>query len=482
MGDVGVDPQRLNATAAALAQLRDVLAATVPVIVNTLSSYGSPVNTGVLKQAQARSVQDAQAMRERAQLAQLWERQQASLTGHGMATIPWDLPAVTTAERDTRQLLSASRKGPSAVNAWWMSLSAGAQQLLIQEFPSRVGWLDGVPAAARDQANRLALSQDTQALRARLAALRAEEPAATLTAGRSSVPSPAWQRWESEMSAVQGKLAGTGALERALGLGGSNGYPHAYLLGFDTNGNGHAIVSFGNPDTAASTVTYVPGVGSKLAGAAGDSGRAAALWQQASKIAPGTSIASIYWLGYNAPQLGLSQGLSNLDMSFTSDQPGIPDHSVVLGHSYGSLVAGEAVAHDHMHPGDLIVVGSPGVGVDRAGQLGLSPQHVWAGANTHDPVPALPPWDPIPALSSGEASHFGANPGTPAFGGHIFNADSGTAHSYSGLSFGAHSAYWDPNSDSLKNMAFIVDRQYSNVILEHPAPSGPGPVPGAGVL
>ena len=79
----------------------------------------------------------------------------------------------------------------------------------------------------------------------------------------------------------------------------------------------------------------------------------------AANFAPGKTGASIYWLGYNAPQLRLSEGLHNLDVASTSDaiagasalsrfqaglqvthQPGLPSHTVVLGHSYGSLVVG----------------------------------------------------------------------------------------------------------------------------------------------
>jgi len=44
--------------------------------------------------------------------------------------------------------------------------------------------------------------------------------------------------------------------------------PPACQLGLDTTGNGHAIVPVGDPGTAANTVTYVPGLGSKLAGRA----------------------------------------------------------------------------------------------------------------------------------------------------------------------------------------------------------------------
>ena len=258
-------------------------------------------------------------------------------------------------------------------------------------------------------------------------------------------------------------------------------------------------MSFGDPGTADDTVTYVPGLGSKLAGAFGDSSRAAALWAQAQRFAPGKTISSIYWLGYNAPQLGLSEGLHNLDVASTSDaiagasalsrfqaglqvthQPGVPSHTVVLGHSYGSLVVGEAAARDGVHPGDVIFVGSPGVGVNHASQLGMSPAHVWAGANINDPVPNLPPADPAGWLNN-YSGHFGTDPTSPQFGGNDFAASyaPGTPSGFDPFYYAtlkAHSSYWDPKSDSLLNMAHIVDGQYNAVTLvPHPVPH---PVPG----
>ncbi len=281
-----------------------------------------------------------------------------------------------------------------------------------------------------------------------------------------------------------------------------------FLLGFSTSGNGRAIVAVGNPDTAANTVTYVPGVGSKLTGSSGDINRATTLWQEAEKLDPGKSASSIYWLGYNAPQLGLSQGLHNLDMASAGDavtggqalahfesglqaahMPSLPGHTVVLGHSYGTLVAGEAAAHDGMHPGDMIFVGSPGVGVSHAAQLGIAPAHVWAGANSHDPVPQLPPSNPLTALGNDNAGYFGTDPATSAFGGQVFNADIDPSRSFSGIDFSAHSSYWDQNSSSLFNMAHIVDGQYGSVTLQQPPPSAPpgsvtdpDPIVGPGIL
>jgi hypothetical protein len=104
-------------------------------------------------------------------------------------------------------------------------------------------------------------------------------------------------------------------------------------------------------------------------------------------------------------------------------------------------------------------------------------------------VPQLPPLNPITGLSNDNASYFGTDPATSAFGGHVFNANIDPGRSFSGLDFSAHSAYWDPNSSSLFSMAQVVDGQYGKVILEHlppPAPPGsvdnPGPIVGPGII
>ena len=401
---------------------------------------------------------------------------------------------------------------PAEANQWWAALSAGQQQRLTGEFPSQIGWLDGLPAQARSQANEIVMTGEKKQLQDQLASLQAHPPpqyeGGGVDARFGPQVSPAWTQWQSKVSGIETELAGIASVENGIDLAGKvAGKDNVFLLGFSTSGNGRAIVAVGNPDTASNTVTYVPGVGSKLTGASGDINRATTLWQEAEKFAPGKSASSIYWLGYNAPQLGLSQGLHNLDMASAGDavtgglalahfesglqaahMPSLPSHTVVLGHSYGTLVAGEAAAHDGMHPGDMIFVGSPGVGVSHAAQLGIAPAHVWAGANSHDPVPDLPPLNPVNALS-GNAAYFGTDPATSAFGGQVFNADIDPSRSFSGLDFSAHSSYWDPGSSSLVNMAHIVDGQYGGVMLQQlPSPASPGsvtdpgPIVGPGIL
>jgi hypothetical protein len=104
--------------AAALENLRDVLAANVPKIVNTMNGYGSPISLSLLPQAQARSVIDAADMRARSNLAQkLYETASlnACLT---MVQIPWDGAAVDAANaKADAQLLTSAEQNPNSEQA-----------------------------------------------------------------------------------------------------------------------------------------------------------------------------------------------------------------------------------------------------------------------------------------------------------------------------------------------------------------------------
>ncbi len=318
-----------------------------------------------------------------------------------------------------------------AVSAWWRMLSPARQQQLISAAPATLGWLDGLPAPVRDQANRKTFWSTYARLTAEAAKLKAELAGAT--SGVLGIPilgslindADGTATKQAELAQIEGMLNGMNAIEAMLGQPGHgrNGMPPVYLLGFDAADLGHAIVSIGDADTANNVVTYVPGLGSGLPStAAGDLRRTSLLWQQAFRFDPTEKTASIYWLGYDAPQLDLKLSPSSLSalnlaedaqVAFTADataaaprlagfaaglaaahDPAFAAHTVMLGHSYGSLVVGEAAVHA---PGgladDLVFVGSPGVGVNNAADLGVSSSHVFAGAAANDPVPDLPPAD-----------------------------------------------------------------------------------------
>ncbi|GIH97098.1 alpha/beta hydrolase [Planobispora siamensis] len=323
-----------------------------------------------------------------------------------------------------------------------------------------IGALDGVPAVDRDRANRLLLAAEKARLTAELDRL-------PLEVSRLGEPSLVLAR-EAPLKA----LAKIGMVERALSPG-DTGRPHAYLLGMDLTGLGRIIVSWGDPDTARTTVTYVPGLGSRLSGFIGDIERARALWRQAQDptgskdTAENGPIASIAWLDYTAPQIDGSFFLP--DRSVATDlpavrgaralaafhdglraahSPAVPARCLVLGHSYGSLVTGKAA---RMRPGrladELVLIGSPGVGVAHAAQLGLPADRVWVGEAGNDIVADL-----------GRFSH---DPGHRSFGARRFHVERSVLNE-------AHSSYWDPGSVSLRNLAAIVNGRPGDLVRPRP--------------
>ncbi|GHE11716.1 alpha/beta hydrolase [Streptomyces alanosinicus] len=237
--------------------------------------------------------------------------------------------------------------------------------------------------------------------------------------------------------------------------------PDMFLLGFDDVDMGHVAVSYGNPDTAANTAVYVPGTGSSLDGASGDLNRALTLNSTTNTQKP-DSTASIYWLGYDAPQWDdlpggptvpdyADAGAPKLAAFVNSLKPNHigAGHVTLIGHSYGSTVIGDAFAHAGMKADGVIFVGSPGVTVDKASDLHLDPSHVWAGKAKFDPVPEVSV--PLNPLEWHDDHHirFGNDPTSSAFGGQTFDTGDGSGVDH------AHSEYWDAGP-SLNNMTNIV--------------------------
>ncbi|MFC0555552.1 alpha/beta hydrolase [Planotetraspora thailandica] len=337
------------------------------------------------------------------------------------------------------------------VQTWWRNLPRGLRDRLTVAVPEAVGALNGIPVPIRDQANRLILAREKDRL-------RAEVSTVTRTLAVTGQPMLLMR-----LDSVLGGIKKIEMLERNLALGGTPGYPPAFLLSFSLDGIGRAVFSWGNPDTADTTVTYVPGLGTKLASFDEDIERAWLLWQQSQATAGGKQIASISWLGYEAPQLdsGLVLPSRSVAMEGAADrgagalaafadglrathQPMESARNVLLGHSYGSLVTGKAAV---LRPGrfadDLIFVGSPGVGVEHAADLGLQPGHVWVGEAGNDVVAYL--------------GRFTADPGDAGFGAQRFPVSRDVINE-------AHSSYWRPHSASLLNMASIVDGRYGQLI------------------
>ncbi|WP_327176615.1 alpha/beta hydrolase family protein [Streptomyces sp. NBC_01335] len=401
--------------------------------------------------------------------------------GVGGMGLPGSGPRVVAAVReDERQYLndripvSASAAGRKA---WWDGLSQADRGRYLELSPERIGNLDGIPAAVRDQANR----QNLQTL-------------ITELEGKDDKKS-------------KQILEGMKEIDRQLKEGSQ---PPMFLLGIGSEGNGRAIVSYGNPDLSQHVSAYVPGLNTSL-----DKDFAQNDLKRARDTAIGaqgyeSSSASIVWLGYDAPQLPDSDGIagyfaimgtgraekggtayddfwSGLTATNTNKDP----HFTAIGHSYGSRTVGAATQREGGIPGvdDIILVGSPGVGVDNAVELGVGARHVFVGAAANDPVTKLPSktqavvgslgmlaLGPAGAYVAGDLADpgdddlwFGKDPASKAFGAVRFPVDPGPpVISGHGISAEAHSQYFDPVRDAMSAdaIALIVSGHSSNLKIE----------------
>ena len=341
---------------------------------------------------------------------------------------------------------------PAERGAWWAGLTQEQREEYLAVYPDQIGNLDGIPALVRDTANR----DNLQLLIGKLEG-RDDEESVT-------------------------KLAGLREIDRQLQAVPKAGEPPMYLLGIGDEGNGRAIVSFGNPDTAKNVAAYVPGLNTALdkGFAEGDLKRARDTAIGVRKFDP--SGAAIAWLGYDAPQA--PDGLASLAVmgeeraekggrSFNGFMGGMAatnenenPHFTAIGHSYGSRTVGAATQHNGGIPGvdDIVLVGSPGVGVDRAEDLGVGREHVFVGAAENDVVTKTPSRlqtnlgvvaGPVGYMVGGLADRgdddrwFGKDPASEAFGARRFPAQEGPPLiGAQGVSTDAHSQYFDPQRDA----------------------------------
>jgi len=226
------------------------------------------------------------------------------------------------------------------------------------------------------------------------------------------------------------------------------------LLEYDGSGDGHIVEVIGDLTTAENIVVLIPGVGTDL------SNYEAVLRRDAQNLADhleGSESAVITWLGYDPPDSVLTavsagpakEGALRL-AEFLAALP--PAHTTVVGHSYGSLVAGLSARDVGIAVDELVFIGSPGVGTDNVEELELpSSTTVWAAISPKDPIRLARPHcltAPDRCLSDPEVL-FGVAPTDPSFGASTFAA--GDAPFWA-----AHSSYYDRGSTSLDNLAKIV--------------------------
>ncbi|HEU4347860.1 MAG TPA: alpha/beta hydrolase [Actinoplanes sp.] len=345
--------------------------------------------------------------------------------------------------------LPPSTAAPEEVRRWWDGLTPAQRRWLAVTDPAWLGSRDGLPAAYRDLANRL----------------RLDEQRAELDRAIAGADGP-------ELRRLRDLRAGLDRLEDRLN---SDDGTRGYLLRLDLTADGRAAVALGDPDLAANVLTQVPGMTADLESYGRELSRAERIAARAAELDPASATSAVMWLDYDAPDFvdeaaGRSRAeagaaaLRRFQDGLRATHEGEPARLTVLGHSYGSLVVGTAAATAGLEADDVVFAGSPGVGVESAGELHVSPGHVWSTTSWADVIQytalapdglikdlalarALPLAGPLLAfgLPEDELWH-GRNPSDPEFGARVFHSQPDAGHL----------GYWEPGRPALDALANIT--------------------------
>ena len=307
---------------------------------------------------------------------------------------------------------------PSQNAAWWSSLSEKQRQHLIDHCPDEIRHLDGLPAAARDQANRHALKGWVDA--------NGDEHKGALEYARGKLKEARDKSAsEEEIEQLKEKVSDLEAIDRQINNDdrARKGLAPAYLLDFDYDEKYHrttAIVSSGNPDTASYVSTLVPGigthVGSDLKKYMDDNENLKA--QTAHTGVDPSRVATISYLGYVAPEGPGGKIYQAADIGYadraaphlarfeeglraSGNANGHSFMNTVIGHSYGSTTAGKAMTQVAEGTVDnFIMCGSPGGGAESIDQYNVPEGHVYESS--------VPLADSVQGL--GPDNEYGADP------------------------------------------------------------------------
>ncbi len=344
----------------------------------------------------------------------------------------------------------------AAAEGMFVEQLAGMVNQLMTDAAGRVRAAPPATAAEKDRANRERMALDKAALRAELADVTRRIADSPRGPGNAATDRALFDR----KAEIERELGGIATLEqRFAGQGqGTRENERYYLLDYDLDGAGRdatAVVAAGNPDTAPNVATYVPGAESSF-----DQMGRLMRETDAMKGAAGADSSVIMWLGYDAPpnvadaaDPGYArqgqQALADFQHDLRASHVGPPSHNTVVGHSYGSVVAGFAARDQTLPVDDFVAVGSPGTGVRTAADLHLPPASVYVIEDNQDPVADV-----------GGTGWYGTDPGDDAFGGRQLWSDPEPPRQSEPLEYTAdsHLAYFDTGRDNpaLTNIGDVI--------------------------
>jgi pimeloyl-ACP methyl ester carboxylesterase len=364
----------------------------------------------------------------------------AALAASVDTRIATGLAAVST--RPAPQIPSGDAT-PAEVAHWWIALPPHLRRQLMDRQAAALGRLAGLPTDVRDEANRRQLTRLLAPLRAERDRLAGSLPTIPLQLARAAL--------------VRHMLTIAESVERTLAT--LVGRRPARLLTLDLAGAGRVAIGLGDIDQAQNVAVVVPGMGDDAgSGVPGTVERAAKLLAEA-KRQSAESTAVVAWVGYAAPgwrqvpfptRARAGGRMLSTDLAMlAAARTGEPAHVTLVGHSYGSTVVGAAMQAGPRRADDLVLLGSPGVLADRVGQLGISGRHTFVGEAALDPI--------------ADTGVFGADPGDLGFGATRIRADEAPDRPWPDRVLAAHSQYFDPGSESLRNIARVVVGRGSDV-------------------
>lgn len=358
---------------------------------------------------------------------------------------------------------------PDAVARRFTALSPRLAGRLVLESPGIIGGLDGAPPQLRYQANRILINRQIR----QLEEATGGGPSGWERPGVDPVVSFLCTRFAAATVAMRKRAVDE--LRRWLD-------EDRQILLFDPSGDGRVAEIFGDLETAHNVAVVIPGarneIGTFSDGGGGFRATARNLERKARLDAGGEGIATIAWLGYDPPdgadvmsRDAASDGSTRLVRFVAGLDPDDSRHVTVIGHSYGSVVAGMAAATG-LDVDELVFVGSPGTTLDAASAAVIRPGgRVWAATSSWDPIGAgispeeLPPFWVPPGLApawflfdleygGAEKLWHGTNPVSDGFGAEVFITDGAAGHS----------AYFNEETDSLANLARIVTGRGEDVV------------------
>lgn len=303
---------------------------------------------------------------------------------------------------------------PQLANDWWTALPQAERDRFITQYPEMVGAEDGFPLADRDRANQILIDEEVAGLDNDLDASDARLSELTQDRDEALAREEWWQvhlinqeiaLLENHIGGVTEQknyylwLGGTEFTEPAPGVptndhdGGTIPPPDVVIL-FKPNGdkNDRIVLAWGDPSTADTVTTLVPGANSD--GKYGSYSEDAWELHEETNGEPGH--ATVLWVDYDPPN-GLADtgrtasaetgggstpisegGARELDRYYDGLEVLNPDsRHVLVTHSFGTIVAARLFAdYEGVPVDDVVMIGSPGTGSEPGEWLSKPDVHV----------------------------------------------------------------------------------------------------------